>query len=239
MLKVLIVIPCFNEEDSIASTVEEVREKLASNSDVIFEPIVINDASTDRSLSVVQNIGVNHIDLPVNLGIGGAVQSGYLYAQANDFDIAVQLDGDGQHNPSYIKELIQPIISDDADVVIGSRFISKKGFQSTRLRRFGIKYFSWLNDVMVNVKILDTTSGFRAINRNVINTVCEYYPEKYPEPESIILYSFHSYRITEIPVEMRGRSGGKSSITGFKSLFYMFKVTVGILFLYIRLKSKR
>lgn len=239
MIRVLIIIPCYNEAENIAKTVNELKATLTSNDTINYDIVVINDCSTDNSINEINKTKVNHIDLPINLGIGGAMQTGFLYAKENNFDIAIQLDGDGQHLPEYIPTIIDPIINGEANIAIGSRFFSKTGFQSTSLRRVGIKYFSKLNNLLVGVKILDSTSGFRALDKKAINSVCEYYPEKYPEPESIILYSFKGLKIIETPVKMRAREGGKSSITGFKSLFYMFKVTLGTLFLYIRLKSNK
>lgn len=239
MTKVLIILPCFNEEANIHKTITELNQVLKSNDEVRYDILVVNDSSTDNSIKEINKTNTNHIDLPINLGIGGAMQTGYLYAKENNFDIAIQLDGDGQHNPSFIPTIITPIINNEANIVIGSRFIDKVGFQSTSLRRVGIKYFSWLNKILVGITVLDSTSGFRALDKKTIREVCEYYPEKYPEPESIILYALRDLKIKEVPVEMRAREGGKSSITGFKSLFYMFKVTLGTLFLYIRLKSKK
>lgn len=239
MVKVLIIIPCFNEQDNIVKTLSELKSTLINDDNVKYDIIVINDCSTDNSIAEINKTGTNHIDLPINLGIGGAMQTGYMYAKENDFDIAIQLDGDGQHDPNFISNIVQPIINGDANIVIGSRFVSKVGFQSTSLRRVGIRYFSWLNNLLVKEKILDSTSGFRALDKEAINGVCNYYPEKYPEPESIIQYALSKFKILEVPVEMRAREGGVSSITGLKSLFYMFKVTLGTLFLYIRLKSTK
>ncbi len=239
MKKIIIIIPCFNEQVAIVKTIETVQQVLSSMDAVVGEVLVINDCSTDISLQKIRKTDANYINLPINLGIGGAMQTGFKYSQENGFDIAIQLDGDGQHNPKYITNIIQPIINQSANVVIGSRFIDKQGFQSSSLRRTGINYFSWLNKKLVNVKILDSTSGFRALDKKAIKLVCNYYPETYPEPESIILYALNNLKIKEVPVKMRSREGGVSSITGFKTLFYMFKVTIGTLFLYIRLKSNK
>ena len=239
MIKILVILPCFNEEANINKTVNELNNVLQSDDKIFYDVIVINDCSTDNSILEINKTNTNHIDLPINLGIGGAMQTGYIYAKANNFDIAIQLDGDGQHNPNFISTIITPILNNEANVVIGSRFVDKVGFQSSSLRRVGIKYFSWLNKKLVGITVLDSTSGFRALDKKAIDKVCEYYPEKYPEPESIILYALSNFKIKEVPVEMRAREGGKSSITGLKSLFYMFKVTLGTLFLYIRLKSNK
>lgn len=239
MTKVLIILPCFNEAETIYATIVELKAVLKHSKNICPTVLVVNDCSTDNSFDEIKKTGVICIDLPINLGIGGAMQTGYKYAQKHDFDIAVQFDGDGQHDPNYIIPLIQPIINKKANVVIGSRFIEKTGFQSSFLRRLGIKYFSFLNNFLVKVNVLDTTSGFRAFDRKVIEQVCEYYPENYPEPESIILFAFKKFKVLEVPVLMKAREGGKSSISGLSSAFYMFKVTIGTLFLYIRLASKK
>ncbi|MFD0965059.1 glycosyltransferase family 2 protein [Pseudofulvibacter geojedonensis] len=233
---VLIVIPCYNEAETIASTLFELKEVLNNTSELKYEILVVNDCSTDNSLDIIKQAKVNYIDLPINLGIGGTVQTGYLYAQKNNFDIAVQFDGDGQHDPVYISKIVQPIIERKANVVIGSRFLNKEGFQSSFLRRLGIRYFSLLNNILVKTKILDTTSGFRALDSKAIEEVCKYYPENYPEPEVIVLFVNNKFKLLEVPVLMRARTGGVSSISGLKALFYMFKVSIGSLFLYIRLK---
>lgn len=236
---ILVIIPCFNEAATIASTLRELQDVLVNTIDIYYEILVINDCSTDKSLEEIKKIKVNYIDLPINLGIGGTMQTGYMYAQKNNFDIAIQFDGDGQHDPIFISKIVNPIIEKKANVVIGSRFLKKEGFQSSFLRRLGIQYFSFLNSLLVKTKILDTTSGFRALDTKAIEAVCNYYPDNYPEPEIIVLFAKNNYKLLEVPVLMRARTGGVSSISGFKTLFYMFKVSIGSLFLYIRLKSSR
>jgi len=146
------------------------------------------------------------------------------------------MDGDGQHPPSELEKIILPFLNDNADVVIGSRYIEKEGFQSTFMRRLGINYFKWLNQRLVGVKICDSTSGYRAVNRKALKIVSNYYPDEYPEPESIVLYSMMNLKIIEVPVTMRERQGGESSIRSYKTIYYMFKVTLGTIFLFIRLK---
>ena len=239
MCRILIIIPCYNEQYAIVDAISQLQQAIAKLPQYECEILVVNDGSKDKSLQKIQETGVKYLDLSVNLGIGGAMQTGYQYAKINNFDIAIQLDGDGQHNPQFISNLVTPIVNKKANVVIGSRFIDKQGFQSTSLRRKGINYFSWLNKALIGVKILDATSGFRALDKKAIKVVCEYYPETYPEPESIILYAFKNLKIEEVAVKMYSREGGKSSITGIKTFFYMFKVTLGSLFLYFRLKSNK
>jgi len=233
-IKVAIVIPCYNEGANIAKLLQALKEIKISGVNLL--PLPINDCSKDNTLEEIKKQTSIFLNLPVNLGIGGAVQSGFKYAHKNNFDIAIQLDGDGQHPANEIKNLIEPIINNQADVVIGSRFINKEGFQSTLMRRTGIKYFKNLNKFLLGLTISDSTSGFRALNKKALKIVCDYYPDEYPEPEAIVLYSLNDLTIIEIPVVMNERQGGQSSIRSFSSLYYMIKVSLGILFIYIRLK---
>lgn len=239
MIKVLNIVPCYNEAETIYKTLIELKATLLTSQNIVYTILVVNDCSTDDSISEIKKAKVKFIDLSINLGIGGAMQTGYLYAHKNEYDIAIQFDGDGQHDPKFIPELINPIINKEANVVIGSRFMKREGFQSSFLRRLGIKYFSFLNKVLVDLRIFDSTSGFRAFDSKTIACVCDYYPENYPEPESIILFAKKKFRIIEVPVLMRARTGGKSSISGFDAAFYMFKVTIASIFLYIRVKSSK
>ena len=164
----------------------------------------------------------------MNLGIGGAVQSGYRYAMYKGYDAAIQVDGDGQHDPAFIPLLLEEL-KKGSNISIGSRFISREGFQSTRLRRFGIRYFSWLIYLLTGKYITDPTSGFRACDQTAIKLFAKDYPRDYPEPESIVNASKHKLKITEVPVVMNPREEGKSSITGLKSLYYMIKVSLAII----------
>lgn len=222
-MKILAIVPAFNEEEGIKFVKEQFNN--VPNVDVL----VINDSSSDQTSKVCRKFGLNVIDLPCNLGIGGAVQTGYKYAALNGYDIAVQVDGDGQHNPSYIEELIQPIVSGKADLVIGSRYLNKEGFQSSFMRRVGIQYFSFLIKLFQNKKITDPTSGFRACNRKVIELFSMRYPIDYPEPESIVYLLRNNYKIEEVPVVMNERMGGESSINTIKSIYYMIKVSLAII----------
>jgi glycosyltransferase involved in cell wall biosynthesis len=234
-LKVVVVIPCYNEQDNVLKLYNEIKNTEFSFN-VIVEPIFINDCSTDNTKVILEKNNIPHINLSVNLGIGGAVQTGFKYAYKNNFDIAIQMDGDGQHPPSELEKIILPFIGNSSDVVIGSRYISKEGFQSTFMRRVGINYFKWLNKALVGIKICDSTSGYRGINRRGLEVVSNYYPDEYPEPESIVLYSMMNLKIMEVPVTMRERQGGESSIKSYKTIYYMFKVTLGTIFLFTRLK---
>ncbi|MHA6483035.1 glycosyltransferase family 2 protein [Paenibacillus sp. strain BS8-2] len=218
----LVIIPAYNEEDNIRSLLTELK---ALNT---VEIVVINDHSKDRTSLICHQENVNVIDLPCNLGIGGAVQTGYIFAYKNAYDIAIQVDGDGQHDPKFIPELLQPIMEGEADLVIGSRYINKIGFQSTWLRRVGIKYFSFLIKVLMKQKITDPTSGFRACNRKLIEMFATNYPTDYPEPESIVFVKRKGLKIKEVPVIMKERLGGVSSIRSLKSAHYMIKVTFAV-----------
>ena len=228
------IIPCYNEEAVISQLLNEIKTISIPGCELTALPV--NDCSIDETLSKIKAATATYLDLPVNLGIGGAVQSGYKFAKLNDFDVAVQMDGDGQHPISELPKLLQPILEKEADICIGSRFINREGFQSSGLRRFGINYFKRLNQFLLGIKITDSTSGFRAINAKAIQLTCDYYPDEYPEPEAIVLFHMNGLKIKEVPVVMKERQGGTSSISSFKSLYYMIKVTLGIIFIYLKLK---
>ncbi|HTD41984.1 MAG TPA: glycosyltransferase family 2 protein, partial [Mucilaginibacter sp.] len=181
--KVLIVIPCYNEEAALPSVLDELRQTTLPGG-YQMQVAVINDCSKDNTVVVARKQNAIVLDLPVNLGIGGAVQTGILYARDNGFDIAIQLDGDGQHPPDQLAKLVSYYIETGANIVIGSRFLEKEGFQSSFLRRMGIKYFHWLNRLMTGKHIYDSTSGFRLFDRAAIKIASAYYPDEYPEPES-------------------------------------------------------
>lgn len=233
-MKTLVLIPAYNEEATIADVVNEVR-LLGRGYDIV----VINDGSVDATGERAAAAGATVLSLPINLGIGGAVQTGFHYAMRHGYDVAVQVDGDGQHPAAEIPKLVDAIADGSADVVIGSRFLRHEGFQSTFIRRIGIRYFTLLHALVTRVHIADSTSGFRAINRRALAVVTRYYPDQYPESESIVLYARHNLRLMEVPVHMRERQGGRSSISSFASLYYMFKVTLAILFTHLRLASRR
>jgi hypothetical protein len=235
MMRIAVIIPCYNEEECVEKVFGEVSAIKLSDCEI--QPVFVNDCSKDATLQILKKLNATYLDLPVNLGIGGAVQAGFKYALQHNFDIAIQLDGDGQHPSEQIGALVNPIRNNEANIVIGSRFLEKEGFQSTYARRLGINYFKWLNKFLLGKTITDNTSGFRAIDRKALKIVCNYYPDEYPEPEAVILFSLHELRIKEIPVVMRERQGGQSSIGSFKSIYYMVKVSLAIFFIYLRLKS--
>ena len=230
-MRVLVIIPCFNEGKNIEKVINNINSFVDSCSEAKFDLdyIIINDCSTDDTLDVCVKNDFSFLSLPVNLGIGGCVQTGYRFAFDNDYDIAIQHDGDGQHDPGYFNDIIAPILSHDADIVIGSRFIEKHGFQSTGLRRFGIALLSMIIRICTGKKIYDVTSGYRATNRKFIELFARQYAQDYPEPEAIVDAVRNNARIVEIPVIMHERIEGKSSINMFKSMYYMIKVSLSIL----------
>jgi glycosyltransferase involved in cell wall biosynthesis len=234
-ISVLIVLPCFNEAENIGKLLRELSSITVHGVSITTLPV--NDCSKDNTLPEIKNYSTHYLNLCVNLGIGGAVQSGLLYAHRNNFDIAVQMDGDGQHPPGELSKIIAPILNNTADICIGSRFITKEGFQSTLARRAGIKFLSGLIKLFSGARIHDCTSGYRAFNKKAIELCVEYYPDKYPEPESILYLIKRGLRVMETPVIMRERTGGVSSISSFSSLYYMLKVSLALLFIRIKLIS--
>ncbi len=231
-----IIIPAYNEENSIADVVQSVIF-IASKNNLQSEIIVVNDCSSDRTGDIAETLPCTTLHLPVNLGIGGAMQTGFKYAFENNFDFAVQVDGDGQHPAEGIPKLFLAMKEKNLDVAIGSRFISKEGFQSSAMRRTGINWFRWINKFLVGVDIKDSTSGFRMINKKTLAIVSEIYPDEYPEPEAIVLFAKNKLKIGEVAVTMKERQGGKSSIGFFSGIYYMWKVTLGILFTFMRLNK--
>lgn len=236
-MKTLVIIPAYNEELNIEKTVNKII-KYNKKSKNQIDYVVINDGSTDETLNVCRKNNYNVIPLIKNLGIGGAVQTGYKYAYENDYDIAIQFDGDGQHDENYIDILINEI-EKGYDFVIGSRFVSELSkFKSTGTRRFGIKILSLLIKICTGKKIYDPTSGFRAANKDVIKIFAKNYPTEYPEPESTTDLIRKKFKITEVPVEMHKREQGTSSIKPLKSIYYMFSVSIAIIITSINREGK-
>lgn len=229
-MKKIAIIPAYNERDSIVKTVQDLKQNAPD-----FDYVIINDCSKDNTMDICLYNGFNVLNLPINLGIGGAVQTGYLYAYRNGYDIAVQFDGDGQHDARYLEKMQDVLIENDADMVIGSRFIEKKGFQSSKLRRLGISYFTWLIRILTGTVITDPTSGMRMCNSKTIEMFANEYPRDYPEPESTTRLIRHKRRIIEMPVVMKAREEGVSSISSLKNtVYYMIKVTIAIIIERIR-----
>ena len=223
-MKKLIIIPAYNEEACIEKTVENIKRSAPS-----FDYIIINDCSGDRTKEICENNQFQFINLSVNLGIGGAVQTGYIYALENHYDVAVQVDGDGQHDAAFLNEMAAFMEKNQANMVIGSRFIEKKGFQSSGLRRMGIKFFTGLIKILTGRTITDPTSGLRMVDREIIKMFAENYPKDYPEPETVVAVIRKNMKVKEIPVVMKERQGGVSSISPKKSVYYMIKVSLAII----------
>ena len=220
----IVIVPAYNEQDNIRNTLKDLEENGAGT-----DILVMNDCSTDRTEEILKEEGVNYLSFPVNLGIGGGVQAGYQYARDNGYEIAIQFDGDGQHEAKYLKDLMAPLISGEADIAIGSRFVEHEGFQSSGARRLGIGILSRLIRLLCGVKVLDVTSGMRAVNRRFIEEYAEHYAQDYPEPEALLYAGLRKARIREVPVQMKERAGGKSSISAVKSVYYMIKVSLALI----------
>ena len=227
-MKVLLIIPAYNEEASILYTIETVRHFNRQNS-LQLDYIVINDGSKDRTERILNDNDIPHITHPHNRGIGRAVQTGYRYAALHGYDIAIQYDGDGQHDARFIMDLIEPIVDGEADLVIGSRYIKGgKYYTNGGLRRVGGRFISLLLYLFCYRAIQDPTSGFRAASADVVKHFARHYRNPYPEPASLADLIWEGFRIKEVPVAMRKRYGGRSSIRNWRTLYYMYYTTVSI-----------
>ena len=228
-MKVLVIIPAYNEEGNILNTCTSIS-KVKSKLDFTLDYIVINDGSTDNTARICKENNLPMINLVHNLGIGGGVQTGYKYAFKNNYDISIQFDGDGQHDAEYIKNLVEPILSREANMTIGSRYVSELSeFKSTAMRQLGIKILSFILKITTGKKIYDMTSGFRAVDKEIIKLFAMDYPNDYPEPETNVVVIKKGYKVKEIPVKMHEREHGKSSITPLKSIYYMVKVSYAMI----------
>jgi glycosyltransferase involved in cell wall biosynthesis len=235
--KKAIIIPCYNEQYNIKPLINQLSESGYKNN-----ILVINDGSSDETTNVVKQFkNITLIELPLNVGIGGAVKTGLIYLSRNDFKTAIKIDGDGQHPPDQIEKLLNALNQNKADIIVGSRFLEEEqeGFKSTLTRRIGISFLQKVCKLLTGQKITDPTSGFRAYNRKAIEFMAQHYPSfDYPEPEEIILAVKNDLRIKEVPVIMRERQHGKSSISAGNSIYYMIKVTLAMIFTALRQKEK-
>lgn len=219
----MIIIPAYNEAGNIEKVVDNLIENYPR-----YDYIVVNDCSSDQTREICLQRGYHFLDQPINLGIGGTVQNGYQYALEHDYDVAIQIDGDGQHDVSYIESMLPKLESGEADIVIGSRFIEKEGFQSSGARRVGIAIISTVIKLLTWKRVKDVTSGFRAVNRRFISIYAKDYPQDYPEPEAIVAALMYGAHIVEVPVIMRERISGISSINFKKAVYYMIKVILAL-----------
>ena len=232
--KVLLIIPAYNEEENILKTYNSIVD-YNKNNKTNYDVIVINDGSVDNTEQILLKNKIPHIKLIHNLGIGGAVQTGYKYAYKNNYDIAIQFDGDGQHDVSYVEKIIDPILNKDVDMVIGSRFVENiDTFKSSKARRAGIKVISFFMKLVTKRKIYDTTSGFRACNKKIIEIFSLEYPYEYPEPITTCEVLKKGYVVDEVSVNMKEREGGSSSIRAWKNIYYMVNVCLSIILVGIR-----
>lgn len=222
-LRRVAIVPAFNEEASVGGVIAELRA---------FDPgmdvVVVDDGSSDRTAEIAAAAGAAVLRLPFNLGIGGAMQTGFRHARERGYDVAVQVDGDGQHDPGELAKILGPVVAGEADLVVGSRFGAAEGFQSTALRRVGIRLFAWTVSRLVGQRVTDATSGFRAVGRSGIELFAADYPSDYPEVEATVMVAKARLRLREVPVTMRERSGGRSSITAFRSVYYVVKVLLAL-----------
>ena len=232
------VIPAYNEQDSILNTYQSIVEYNKTHDPL--DVIVINDGSKDHTEEILKQNAIPHVQLVHNLGIGGAVQTGYKFAYEHGYDIAIQFDGDGQHDVNYVQNICRPIIDGRAEFVIGSRFVEEKegNFQSSAARRMGIKLISFFIRLVTGKKVMDTTSGFRAVGKDIIQDFALNYPIEYPEPITTTELLKKGYRLEEVSVMMHEREAGTSSISSFKSVYYMINVILNILIIGLRRYTK-
>jgi glycosyltransferase involved in cell wall biosynthesis len=224
-LRRVAIVPALNEEHTVPRVIDELRAF-----DAGLDVVVVDDGSTDRTAEVAAARGAKVLRLPFNLGIGGAVQTGFRFAFENGYDIAVRVDGDGQHDPAQLPRILEPVLRGDADIAVGSRFAGEPGdgYRSSRSRRIGIRILAAVVSRIVGQRVTDTTSGFQVLNRNGIALFARDYPHDYPEVEATIMVFRHRLRLAEVPVTMRERGGGTSSITALRSIYYMAKVLLAI-----------
>jgi len=217
------IVPAFNEERNIARVVAELKEH-----DAGLDIVVVSDGSYDHTGDVARAAGAKVLELPFNIGIGGAVQTGFRYAWENGYELAVRCDGDGQHIPAELPKVIAPVVAGDADIAIGSRFVGGDGYRSSASRRVGIRLLATIVSAIARQRVTDTTSGFQALNRRALELFAADYPHDYPEVEGMVMTIKHRLRLVEVPVEMREREHGRSSITALRSIYYMVKVLIAL-----------
>jgi glycosyltransferase involved in cell wall biosynthesis len=222
-LKTLVIVPAYNEENCIGAVISDLRDNFPGG-----DILVVNDGSRDRTSEIAKERGARVIDLPYNVGIGGAIQTGFVYAMRENYEVAIQFDGDGQHQADEIPKILEPYKQGDADIVVGSRFLSEGGFTSSMQRKMGAKILSCVVSSLIGKKITDTTSGFRVYGKKAIGFFSSMYPEDYPEVETFILAHKKGLIVREVPAEILPRAGGRSSITFTRAVYYMVKVLLAV-----------
>jgi len=222
-LRRIAIVPAYNEERNVARVIDELRA---------FDPgldvVVVSDGSRDRTAEVAAERGAHVVELPFNLGIGGAVQTGFKYAHEHGYELVVRCDGDGQHIPAELPKVLEPVLAGEADIVVGSRFAGGDGYRSSATRRVGIRLLALVVSAIAKQRVTDTTSGFQALNRKALDLFAADYPHDYPEVEGMVMLIRHRLRLREVPVSMREREHGQSSITALRSIYYMAKVLVAL-----------
>ena len=232
-LRRVAIVPALNEEGSIGRVIDELRAF-----DPGLEIVVVDDGSIDRTREVAESRGAHVLKLPFNLGIGGAVQTGFRYAWEHGFDVAVRVDGDGQHDASELDRVLEPVLAGEADIAVGSRFAGpSNGYRSSRSRRIGIRILAAIVSALTRQRITDPTSGFQAVNRVGIRLFAADYPHDYPEAEATVMVFKHRLRVREVPIAMRPREAGRSSITVVRSVYYMVKVVLAIFMAILRRRA--
>jgi hypothetical protein len=223
-VKKIAIVPAYDEERSVAQVVSEIRAV-----DPGIDVLVVDDGSHDGTAVAAEAAGARVVRLPFNLGIGGSVQTGFRYAAEHGYELAVRLDGDGQHDPTQLPKIIAPVLAGEADICVGSRFAGEEGYRSSASRRIGIRILARTVSLLTHQRVTDTTSGFQALNGKAIALFAADYPHDYPEVEATVLLHKHRLRLCEVPVQMRERAAGRSSITALRSIYYMAKVLLAIL----------
>jgi len=222
-VKSIAIVPAYNEEQNIGRVVDELRAF-----DPELDVVVVSDGSVDRTAEVAAERGAHVVALPFNLGIGGAVQTGFKYAHAEGYDLVVRCDGDGQHIPAELPKVLGPVLAGEADIAVGSRFAGGDGYRSSATRRIGIRLLALIVSAIARQRVTDTTSGFQALNRKALDLFAADYPHDYPEVEGMVMTIKHRLRLREVPVLMREREHGRSSITALRSIYYMAKVLTAL-----------
>jgi len=223
-MKRIAIVPAYNEEGAIRQVIDELHAF-----DPEFDIVVVDDASHDSTAERAREGGAHVVVLPFNLGIGGAVQTGFRYAAEGGYELAARVDGDGQHNPSELAALVAVVVRDEADICVGSRFAGAEGYRSSAARRIGIRILARTVSLLTGQRVTDTTSGFQVLNRKAIELFAADYPHDYPEVEAALMLHKHRLRLAEVPVTMRERVAGRSSIRGLRTVYYMAKVMLAIL----------